>query len=98
MLTISPDNLVAGETATVTISGSSRGGQTVTVKIDNGEGDTVDVDVELDENGEGSATWTVAEWALANFNYSTCDEISRDIDEPAATVGGNPSNCGQNNN
>lgn len=78
-ITVEPDPLTAGKTATVCVEGSSHENETITVDIDNGQGDTDEIEIELDGNGKGCATWTVPPWNLARFNYSTCDEVQRTI-------------------
>ncbi len=77
---ISVDNLVQGAQATVTVTSSSRVGQTVTVTITSGTGDQDSVEVLIGEDGKGSSPWQVPEdWEEATFADGVCDEINRII-------------------
>ena len=77
---ISVDNLVQGGQATVTVTSSSRIGQTVTVTITSGTGDQDSVDVVIGEDGKGTSSWQVPEdWEEATFADGVCDEINRII-------------------
>lgn len=71
-ITVSPNPLSAGGTATVTFSGGTPN-STVRVSINDGtsppDTKTDAVDVRLDGNGEGQATWPVpaSGWSFAIF-------------------------------
>ena len=88
-LSVTPDPLSAGGQATITYSGGTPNGS-VTVDIDNGESPPNDrtdtVQIQLDENGNGTATWNVPSsgWESAGFNESHVQEVTRQI------IGGSP--------
>lgn len=81
-ITVEPDPLHVGESATVCVQGSSHGGETIKVDVDNGVGGTSSVVIELDDAGNGCATWVVPSWEIANFNYGTCSEVTRVVESP----------------
>lgn len=82
-LSVTPNPLVKGGQAQVTITGGPPD-TTVTVHIDNGGDKTDTLGIDLDENGNGSASWTVpSDWDLAKFNYDG-QEVVRQIVAPIA--------------
>ena len=74
-----PANITVEEEITITVSGASRINQTITVTIDNGEGMHELVDIAIDEHGNGSSSWLVPEWEIANFNDGRCLQQTRFI-------------------
>ena len=73
-----PDGIQVGETISVTVTGSSHGGETVYVQLTSDDGgQTGQIEVQLDEDGNGTGTWTVQAWSEVKFNYSTCAEQVR---------------------
>ncbi len=82
-LSVTPDPLTAGGTATVCISGRPPN-SSVTVSIDDGGEQTSSVTFDVDAEGNGCGEWPVPShgWTLANFNFGDCPQISRSI-QPA---------------
>lgn len=81
-LTVNPDTLQAGETATINYSNPEMAGETVTVEVDNGDPvnpETDSVEIPLDANGNGSADWPVPDWPVAKFNAPDAPEVEKDI-------------------
>jgi hypothetical protein len=78
-----PDVLIAGSEVTISYSGGSPGG-TITVRIDGPQlpvPQTVELDIELDQNGNGSTTWRVPLlWVYARFSAPGIDEFMRMIE------------------
>lgn len=80
-ISVSPDPLSAGGSATITISGGTPN-STATVSINNGASPphtlTDSVNVALDANGDGQATWPVpaSGWWVASFNMSGASEVN----------------------
>lgn len=73
-----PTSITVGETIEVTVSGSSHGGEEVVVRVTNADGTQHhDIPVQLDDSGTGSGSFTVPNWSLVNFDYSTCAQVSR---------------------
>lgn len=86
---VSPDPLVAGESATISYGPNpSRANTTVTVQISDGGDHSENHQVPLDGNGAGSFQWTVPHWQEAHFNAPDCDEVVVAIEEPSAPPGG----------
>ena len=89
-LQVGPSILQAGGQANISYSNPARAGETVTVDInDNGfpETQTDQVQIELDENGEGSAKWDVpAGWGVAAFNAPDCPTVVRWILGPGEVI------------
>lgn len=81
-LTVTPQNPSVGQDVEIHIEGSSRANEKVSVQIDDGKGNSASVSVQLDANGDGDATWTAADWDVANFNYGSCPQVTVFI-EPA---------------
>jgi len=81
-LSVTPNPLVKGGQAEVTITGGPPN-TTVTVDIDNGGDLTDTLEIELDAAGNGSASWTVpaSNWLQAKFNYDD-QEVVRPIVNP----------------
>lgn len=78
-MSVSPIPPSTGSPATVSYSDPSKAGQTITVDVDNGSSRNPETDtivIELDANGEGSATWQVPDWGSASFNAPGVPEIS----------------------
>lgn len=76
-----PENLVVGDDVTISYSDPARAGQTITVKITGGFPETTEyLDIHLDEQGRGSVTWTVPDWASAHFNAPGVSETTRLIE------------------
>lgn len=75
---VEPNPLENGGTATISVEGAEAN-STVTVSIDNGGDKTDSVTITTDANGDGSTTWTVPDWILANFNTPGAEEITRSI-------------------
>ena len=68
-MTLSATNVVAGETATISIKNSSRTNQDVTVDITSPQGGPDSVVIHIDENGNGSSDWEVPEdWESVTFS------------------------------
>jgi len=85
-----PKTLVAGTTVTIGYSDPGRANTSITVDIDNGELPTPNVQhvqIDLDANGNGSATWQVPSWDLGLFNAPNVHEemrvIGRGAGEPS---------------
>lgn len=81
MLSVTPEGqLQNGETAEICITGG-QGPGTVTVTITNAGTPpaTQTVEITLDDQGNGCANWTVANWDLARFNAPGCEEVTRPI-------------------
>jgi len=77
-LSVNPDPLTQGGSATVSYSDPSKAGESVTVDIDNGSRrnpETTSVVIELDANGEGTVIWQVPNWSQANFNAPGAAEV-----------------------
>lgn len=83
-LSVTPDPLTGGGTATVCIEGGA--GPTVTVLIDNGvlpSPAQQNVEISVNDSGDGCATWNVpTDWNVANFNAPGCTQVSRLIEPP----------------
>ena len=77
-LTVTPEVVSAGDPITITINNPTMGGQTATVEVDNGDGDTETVEIQLDEHGKGSKQWTVPDsgWTVVNVNMVGESEIT----------------------
>ncbi|MCR9246346.1 MAG: hypothetical protein NXI31_15040 [bacterium] len=70
-MSVNPDPLTEGGTATISYSDPSKANQTITIDIDNGmrrKPKKATVTIQLDENGEGATSWAVPGWQMANFN------------------------------
>lgn len=60
--------MTAGKPATVSYSNPDRAGESVAVKVDNGEGEVQVIEIQLDANGHGSEEWQVPPgWFVASF-------------------------------
>ena len=83
-LAVSPSKvLTEGEDATIEVSGAT--GSTVTVTIDNGQGDEQVITIDIDDQGKGSTTWTVPTgWEVAKFNMTGVGEVVRLVEPPSA--------------
>ena len=63
----------------------SRANCTVTITVDNGDPldpQSVDIEVKLDANGNGSTSFTVPEWWSVTFNGGGAKEVTRAVEEP----------------
>ncbi len=77
-LSVSPDVLAAGGTATISYSNPAMAGQVIVVDIDDGMRPNTQrrqVEIRLDESGKGTAVWPVPAWDLANFNAPGVPEV-----------------------
>ena len=87
-ITVTPDPLQAGGTASVSITGGT--GPTATVKIDDG-GDppqTDTLEITLNDEGDGARDWNVpADWPVANFNAEGALEVSVLVTRPGDAAG-----------
>ncbi len=65
-----PDPITAGGTLTIRFSDGSKAGQTITVEVDNSNGDIRQVQVQLGADGKGSTTFVVPTlgWSVVNLN------------------------------
>jgi hypothetical protein len=80
-LTVS-DDLVTGESTKIEYSDPDRANTKIIVTIDNGrlpEPTYEYVEIQLDDNGYGSAEWEVAAWNNAFFNAPGVEEQARVI-------------------
>ena len=77
-LDVQPSPLVNGGTATITVSGAEPG-STVTVTVDNGGDVDQPVEIPIDSSGNGTGSWSVPDWPLANFNTPGAEEVTRSI-------------------
>lgn len=71
--------LEVGKPIEFKVSDPSRANGSIVVTIDNGDPvnpDKVEVEVKLDASGNGSASWSVADWWSATFNAPGCKEVS----------------------
>ncbi len=78
-LSVGPDVLSAGKSATITYVNPGMAGQTVLIEIDNGmcrNPQTATIEMQLDASGRGTASWTVPSWCFANFNAPGVAEVS----------------------
>lgn len=78
-LSVGPDVLSAGKSATVTYVNPGMAGQTVLIEVDNGMQrgqQTSTIEMQLDACGKGSVSWTVPCWGTANFNAPGVGEVS----------------------
>jgi len=70
-LTVTPGTaLTAGDTATITYKNTQLAGTEVTIEISGGfpTPQFQTVKIKLDDKGNGSGTWTVANWRSAGFD------------------------------
>jgi len=77
-----PDGMTAGDQIDITYSNSDRAGQTVTVKLDNGDPfdpEVLTLEVTVSANGVGTVTWTIPSWKLVNLNAPDASEVTRAI-------------------
>ena len=78
-ISVSPNPLVAGGTAHVSVSGATPN-SSVTVTVNNGGEITENIIMTTDANGNGSADWEVpGDWIQASFNTEGAEEVSRQI-------------------
>lgn len=96
-LTVNPSTLTAGGTATISYADPSKAGETVVVQIDNGGYPSLVVDevlIDLDANGNGSATWHVpSDWWSATFQAPDAPSVNCAVvrpDPPPAPVDSPP--------
>ena len=78
-MSVNPDVLVQGGTATISYSNPKLAGQTIVVDIDNGRPrntQTATIEITLDADGNGCATWAVPAWDFAAFNAPGVAEIA----------------------
>jgi hypothetical protein len=78
--TVTPDGLWAGSTATISYSDPNLAGKTILVEITDCGVPTQQeayVTIQLDANGNGSATWSVPEagWTEARFSAPEAGEV-----------------------
>jgi hypothetical protein len=72
---ISVGSMTAGQPTAVTYSNPDRAGESILVKVDNGEGEVEVIEIQLDKNGKGSEDWDVpANWMGANFGTDDAHE------------------------
>ncbi len=82
-MTISvPTTLESSQQIVVSVSGSSRVNETITVSVDDGEQNSDEIEIDINGEGSGSNTWTVPTWERANFRDDHCNEESRPINPP----------------
>lgn len=80
-LTVTPGPLSVGQEASIQYSNPSRAGEEITVEIHDGAGNPpAKVKIQLDENGEGSGTWTVPNWDVAIFEAPEATAEARPIE------------------
>jgi hypothetical protein len=79
-LTVTPGPLTVGQEVSIQYSNPNMAGQAVDVEInDCMGGPTQVVRMQLDENGNGTATWTVPNWMCAMFDAPEADGEARSI-------------------
>lgn len=81
--------LTPGETIDISFVDASQANGTVIITLDNGDSvkpERIDIEIKLDGNGKGSASWTVPDWWEVHANGGGAKEVSRQIEEPAATA------------
>ena len=84
-MSVTPDPLVQGGTATIQYSNPALANTIVTIHIDNGmrRGTvTATVEILLDEKGDGTGSWTVPAWFMANFNGPSVPEVGFPVVKP----------------
>ena len=76
-----PGTLHTGQEATINYSNPALANQEVVIDIDDGDpgGQTDQVVIQLDENGEGSGTWTPPGWDMAVFNGPDVDAVTKGV-------------------
>lgn len=79
-MTVAESVLTQGSSATITYSNPALAGQAVIIHVDNGlrrNPLTATIELQLDENGVGTAVWVVPAWDMAKFNAPNVPEIGR---------------------
>lgn len=89
-LSVGPNTLVPGSEANISHNDPSRAGHTVLVEIDNGSILNPQYDyvlITLDQNGNGSTTWTVPSqgWNRANFHAPQSQGVTLPVGEGAGS-------------
>ena len=82
-VTVSEDLLQQGQQVTISITETSKAGQSVLLYIEDfsepANPKTQTIEVALDSDGNGTATWTVAAWELVAFRVVGIGEATRVI-------------------
>lgn len=89
VLTVPEGLLTPGEDIEIGYSNPERAGEKVTVEINDGgfpNPKVQKVEIQLDDSGEGSGSWTVPEWVAAHFNAPQAQERTRFINKPGAAL------------
>lgn len=72
--TASPDPATVGTGLTIGFSNADLANQTVEVTINNGGEETQSLEIELDKDGNGTATWTVPEWPAVILTHESSQD------------------------
>jgi hypothetical protein len=78
-LSVNPDVLQEGGSASVSYSNSALAGQSVVINVTDGRRknpQTAVIEIVLDSNGNGCASWSVPSWFMATFNAPGACEVS----------------------
>jgi hypothetical protein len=81
-MTLSATGVVVGESATISISNSSRVGQVVSVTLTGSGGQTANLNIQIGAGGSGQANWTTQDWGTVTISDDHCDEIIVAIQQP----------------
>lgn len=75
-----PDSpLTANTTIDIDVANPGQSGRLITVTMDNGGDGSEDVQIQLDDDGNGTGHWVVANWTSVNFNTPGCPAVNRSI-------------------
>ena len=79
-ISVPEGTLPRGSSVDVTFSDPEAAGQTVYVTVDNGESQSVELRVELNDEGRGTASWVVPKsWFFAVFSAPDAAAVTRVI-------------------
>lgn len=80
-MTVAPDPLRSGNSATINYTNAAKANTTITVYVSGGiPATTQEVSIQLDSQGHGTGVWQVANWRNATFSAVGVSDVTVQID------------------